>query len=62
MNAHVICCNNRIEHVVMGSESSAQTKLEALQEKHRKENAGLSQYSYDSAYYWHIHSVEGEQV
>jgi len=74
MQAHVICCNDSVEHVVIGTEAQAQTKLEELRaadfERNKwsyQEVRGLSNPSvvlqtredvYKHRYYWHIHTAD----
>jgi hypothetical protein len=71
--AHVICCNDSVEHVVIGTEEQAQAKLEELAKEHFDRFGGnTGEYDDHSLYrhlgetpyeryrqrlYWHIHTV-----
>ena len=48
MKAHVICCNDSVEHVVIGDESFANELMDQLK---------LASYNSDRYKYWHIHTV-----
>lgn len=60
---HVICCNDCVEFVVVGSEQAAEKKLEELAAAHYQ-RVGRWQYAdvtqYRQVYYWHVHTVDGE--
>lgn len=59
MDAHVICCNDRIETVVLEDEARAQTILEGLRDRHyeqrRWQHPNFEHYR--RIFFWHIHSV-----
>lgn len=68
--AHVICCNDSVEHVFLGTEEKAKEKLEELAKAHfakwHDPYAGCGLYSlpggdpyeaYRKRLYWHIHTV-----
>jgi hypothetical protein len=69
-NAHVICCNDAVMHVHLGTEEQAQGKLEELAKadydrnhwywegvaRHYGNNASPYSY-YRNRCYWHIHTT-----
>lgn len=62
--AHIICCNDSMELVVLDNEEQAQVKLNELADQHYDKAAMLngqrfaSRNYYNSIYYWHIHDIE----
>jgi len=72
MKAYVICCNDGVMYVVVGSLEEAQLRLLALKDED-VEKKGLSyerigegkevaRLRYERQHYWHIHTVEGEVI
>ena len=69
--AHVICCNDSVEHVFVGSEEDARLRMRILADAYYKQTGGTAHWSQeqkwssaDSAYgayrqrcYWHINTV-----
>ena len=64
----VICNNDSIEYVIIGTEEQANRQKHILREKHykdyQKNSANLYMIKirrlYDDIYFWHIHEVEYE--
>lgn len=59
--AYVICCNDSVEFVVIGSEEEAEKKLLVLKEEDRQKvcNRDIKE-DYNRCYYWHIHEVNAD--
>lgn len=59
MKVRVICCNDAIEHVVVGSKKAAERRLKRMMEEHyRKVHDDYSSAEkYTSVHYWHVHTV-----
>jgi len=57
--AHVICCNDSVEFVVIDNEVAAKDKIQELAEENYVRNRWnfKSYEEYRKIYYWHIHSV-----
>lgn len=59
IQAHVICCNDFVEYVFIGTKSGAQEKCKEMRD------AANEQYGDDANYcpsqHWHIHTVDYEQ-
>lgn len=56
MEAHVICCNDSVEYVFVGTKEAAHKKVEEVMQQFNKrftDNTGNSK----SVQYWHIHTV-----
>lgn len=51
MKAHVICCNDGIEFVVIGTEERANKKLMEIKKTSRFKG---------EQYFWHLHEVDWE--
>lgn len=67
MIAHVICCNDAIEAVVLDDEDRAKQVLATLKEAYWERHKESFQESwghkdprrnYEARCYWHIHSVD----
>ena len=60
--AFVICCNDAIEFVVIGSYDLAENKMKELKQQHYTQNfeydRSISFEQYQKIYYWHIHEVD----
>ena len=56
--AHVICCNDSVEFVVVGSEHEAELEKLALRDNHFRRYDIKNRTDYDNRYYWHIHTVD----
>lgn len=59
MKAHVICYNDGIEYVVIGSEEKALNIMSKLRAENYNRNKWNfeSEEEYNNTYYWHIHTV-----
>ena len=59
MKAHVICCNDSVQHVVIGSEEQAEKKRKELKKSYFKRNKHNfnSAEEYALQCFWHIHTV-----
>lgn len=59
MEAHVICCNDGVEYVVVGNKEKAESKMAELSAAYFDLNRW--HFGNDQAYkvrcYWHIHTV-----
>lgn len=57
--AHVICCNDSVEAVVLDDEAKAAAQLEILRQAYYARNKGTwhNEQHYRDVCYWHIHSV-----
>ena len=63
MNAHVICCNDSIEYVVLDDEPLAIGKMLELKNAYFERNKWAfndDQEAYIRCCYWHIHTVNYE--
>jgi hypothetical protein len=73
-DAHVICCNDSVEYVVLGSLMRANEKMEELaramyerqgeahwRDQMRYSTAKSPYAAFRDRCYWHIHTVEGEE-
>lgn len=62
MDAHVICCNDSVEFVVLNDEAKAKTKLEELRTDYyaRHKWHFKNEAEYRIRCYWHIHTVKAE--
>lgn len=62
--AYVICCNDRIEKVVMMDPTKAALRKGQLRQAHYdrvlKEGIVKNWTDYKAIYYWHIHEKEAE--
>ncbi len=60
MKAHVICCNDGIEFVVIDDKEKAKEKLAELRDAYYERNkfAFENQEAYKSQCYWHIYTVK----
>ena len=61
--AHVICLNDSVEHVVIGTENQAMKLLVQLKIAYWKRNRWIfnnNQSDYNLRCYWHIHTVPAE--
>lgn len=61
MKAHVVCCNDSIEAVVIDDINKAIMHKQALSAKHAKhwndcDDDNLTEYY--NKYFWHIHTVD----
>lgn len=66
IQAHVICCNDSVEYVFIGTEQHAQDKCNEMRDETYKTQyvtySGNSDYEdYCCNHFWHIHSVDYEQ-
>lgn len=73
-DAHVICCNDSVEYVLLGSEEAAEVKLEQLAKEYFDKCGGgnhwpprtfqprpMNSYEvYRQQIRWHIKTVQGE--
>ena len=60
MKAHVICCNDSVEFVVVGSSMDAEDKMDVLSAQHRAkyfDNYYVTE-EYKDIHFWHIHTVD----
>ena len=55
--AHVICCNDSVEHVVLDDEKLAEEIKEQLAEADAKERRNSAGQFHRADPYWHIHTV-----
>ena len=63
MEAHVICCNDSVEHVYFGDKALAEEKMEELAKREYERNykSHIPRFTYKeyrARQYWHIHTVE----
>lgn len=56
--AHVICCNDSVEAVVIGSELKANLECGRLEKKYYKKHPKLKTNGNYPLLYWHVHTVE----
>lgn len=55
MEAHVIKCNDTVEHVHIGTEAQAKLKMNQLRCVHREKT--YRKDTYDNIFFWHIRTV-----
>jgi len=55
--AHVICCNDRVEAVVIGSEDFAKQETERLRGEYFKRHPWFNE-DQRRIFYWHHHTVD----
>jgi hypothetical protein len=62
MQAHIVCCNDSTEFVVLGGEKKANDKLKSLRKEHYEKNKwSFPDFKeYKQRCYWHLHDVEAE--
>ena len=67
MIAHIICCNDALEYVVIDDLEAAEEKLDKLAKEYWEINklniidSFLKDYKdFRKRYYWHIHTVEAQ--
>jgi len=74
--AHVICCNDSVEHVVVGTKEAARLKLRILADAYYKRMGGDAHWrpemrwsnaetpyeAFRQRCYWHIHTVPMETL
>lgn len=61
IKAHVVCYNDSVEHVVIGSEHFAKGKMHQLRDADfykRVACADPDVKNYNAIYYWHLHTVD----
>lgn len=56
-SSHVICCNDSVEFVVVGSDDAVRTKLIELRAAHRKSVAHWPEAEYRARCHWHVRTV-----
>lgn len=60
-NVHVICCNDRVVAVVIGSEETARQKCTEMKDKYMKKNyshlTGHALEQENKILYYHLHTV-----
>lgn len=56
MKAHVICCNDAVQHVVIGDEEAARIKLHELRRIDFAKNVpgAMTEKEYMDRMYWHL--------
>jgi len=54
--AYVICMNDALEGVVLGTPAKAKFELEKLKKKHQKRFSPCKEYN--DIFFWHVHDVE----
>lgn len=62
-HAHVICMNDGVEHVVIGTEDQAKAKMSELKAAYWARchwNFNNDASKYETQCYWHIHTVAAE--
>ena len=74
-DAHVICCNDNPEYVILGNLHRAREKMEHLADQHYHKTGGVEYWKYEARHsgrespyhayralhYWHVRSVPGEE-
>ena len=60
MEAHVICCNDSVEYVVIDNEQKAIWKMAELKADYFERNKWTfkTEKEYGQRCYWHIHTVD----